>query len=586
MASYVVGIDLGTTNCAVACVDLADPAGRVQNFPIAQLVAAGDVAERSMLPSFLLLPEPHEVQAEALRLPWQSDCDRAVGAFARERGHELPARLVSSAKSWLSYSEIDREKAILPWRGADEETAGGRRVSPVAASASYLGHIRAAWNARMPVRLEEQEILVTVPASFDAAARELTVRAAEQAGLPKIVLLEEPQAAFYAWLAHAGEGWRNQLRAGDLALVCDLGGGTSDFSLIEVSDDGQGQLELGRVAVGDHILLGGDNMDLLLAQRALEKLGDVKLSATQYRALIGACQRAKEQLLSDQAPAEVSLSVLGGGSKVIGGARKTSLDKLDAEKLLVEGFFPRVEVTDRPKHRRALGLRELGLPYATDPAVTRHLAAFLARENRPPTAILYNGGVMKSTLLRRRIDQMLGEWFPQQPVRSLSGTDLDLAVARGAAYYGMVRHGRGIRIRGGTARAYYIGVESAMPAIPGFEPPIKAMCVAPIGMEEGATVDLPSGELGLVVGEPTAFRFFASSTRKDDSAGAVVEPSELNEIAPIEANLPVAGGQKPGEVVAVSLSAHVTETGTLEIWGTATGGPGRWRLEYSVRERD
>ena len=617
---YVVGIDLGTTNCAVACAEVAsagdaraDELGAaVAPCPSAQLVAPGEVAERPMLPSFLLLPTALEVAPEAMALPWDGAPGYAVGEMARERGAELPQRLVSSAKSWLSHTGVDRNAAILPWRGAvsaadsadaDEQVDGAARVSPVEASARYLAHIRDAWNAAHPdAPLAAQEVFLTVPASFDAVARELTVSAARQAGLANVTLLEEPQAAFYAWLAeHSGAraaaadgDWRKQLVPGDVVLVCDIGGGTTDFSLIAVTDDGQGNLALERVAVGDHILLGGDNIDLALAHVLMQRLGDKarKLQARQQRALVYACRRAKEALLAADAPETVPISILGTGSKLIGGTLRTEATRSDIESLVLGGFFPEVEAGARPQSRRAVGLVELGLSYAQDAAVTRHLAAFLDRHRRAPSAILFNGGVMKSEILQDRVAGIVGSWQGQERVRVLASASLDLAVAHGAAYYGLVRRGQGIRIHGGTARAYYIGVESAMPAIPGFAPPIKALCVAPFGMEEGSDVDVPGEELGLVVGETAEFRFFASSERKQDAAGAVCDPDEddLRELDPVEATLaPWADGgeeHRAGEVVPVSLRAHVTAIGTLELWCVDRDRRRQWKLEYSVRDAD
>jgi hypothetical protein len=600
MARYVVGIDLGTTNCAVAYVDTAADDSAIEgsaivHFDIAQAVAPGEVEARPTLPSFLLLPTAHEVAPAAMGLPWDAEPGFAVGVLARDRGAELPQRLVSSAKSWLSHTGVDRNAPILPWRPAEssasKDTDHGERVSPVAASARYLAHIAQAWNHAHPdAPLSEQDILLTVPASFDAVARELTVVAARQAGLEHITLLEEPQAAFYSWLARsqaAGADWREQVGAGDVVLVFDIGGGTTDFSLIAVTDDGAGNLTLERVAVGDHILLGGDNMDLALAHTVIQRLGDKgkKLKPMQQRALVHACRRAKETLLDAGAPESVPVAILGAGSKLIGGTIRTEVLRADVEALMLDGFFPAVGPDARPQSRRAVGLRELGLPYAHDPGVTRHLAAFLARHGRTPTAVLYNGGVMKGSLLRERVARIAGSWVGSEGLGVLSADDtyLDLAVAHGAAYYGLVRRGTGIRIRGGTARAYYIGVESAMPAIPGFAPPIKGLCVAPFGMEEGSSVELPDEELGLVVGEIAEFRFFASSARKDDVAGEVCDPDDLVELDPVETLLSADQGEA-GEVVPVSLRAHVTEVGTLELWCVARDGDRRWKLEYSVRE--
>jgi molecular chaperone DnaK (HSP70) len=592
MSRYIVGIDLGTTNCAVAFVDTEAPGDKaiIEHLAIDQVTAPGEVEDRPALPSFLLLPTEHELKREAMSLPWAEAPDYVVGTLARERGAELPHRVVASAKSWLSNDAVDRTAAILPWHGSEDDDDGGEKVSPVDASARYLEHLRHAWAEFVGDEdpLEDQDIFLTVPASFDAVARELTVTAAKQAGLPRVTLIEEPQAAFYSWLAQSGDDWRESLEAGDVVLVCDVGGGTTDFSLIAVTDDGKGNLELERVAVGDHILLGGDNMDLTLAHSVAQRLkkDGKKLKGMQFRALVHACRRVKESLLSEGAADEHPITLLGSGSKIIGGAIRTSIMRSEAEALLVDGFFPKVGAEDKPKQHRALGLRELGLPYATDPAISKHLAEFLSRHGRPPTAILWNGGVMKGSHLRERLGEVIESWFDSKEMPSLRGTNLDLAVANGAAYFGLVRRGRGIRIRGGTARSYYIGVESAMPAIPGFEPPVKALCVAPFGMEEGSSATLPDEELGLTVGENTVFRFFASSTRKDDVPGTVVdlEEDELLELAPVETNLDVTEKTSSGDVVPVSLSAQVTEIGTLELWCSARDASGKWKLEYSVRD--
>ncbi|NVB77263.1 MAG: Hsp70 family protein [Kofleriaceae bacterium] len=584
----IIGIDLGTTNSALAVAGDDEPA---RTLGITQVVGPGEIAERPTLPSFLLLPSDTEVAPAQLQLPWSGPLRYAVGTFARERGAELPHRLVSSAKSWLCNTSIDRTAQVLPFRGAqrelDEAMAGGERVSPVNASARYLAHLRAAWDDAHPDSpADEQEVLVTVPASFDPVARELTVVAAREAGFEKITLLEEPQAAFYAYLAATGDAWRKELHPGDVVLVCDVGGGTTDFSLIEVADEG-GSLALERIAVGDHILLGGDNMDLALSAIVQRSLEGKTLDALQQRALVHAARRAKEQLLSADAPASVPISILGRGSKLIGGTIKTEVTREQAESLLVDGFFPVVGANTKAERRRAAGLREMGLPYAHDPAVTRHLAEFIGRFGKMPTAVLFNGGVMKAEKLRARVVELLRTWAGHD-VKVLGGADLDLAVALGAAHYGAVRRGKGVRIRGGTARAYYIGIESAMPAIPGFAPPLKALCVAPQGLEEGSTVELPDDELGLVVGETSAFRFFAAATRKDDAAGALVDADEegIVELDPVEKLVEAEGERKPGDLVPVKLEAHVTEVGTLELWCVARDGGNRWKLEYSVRERE
>lgn len=586
----ILGIDLGTTNSALAVATDDEPA---RPLGINQVVGPGETAERPTLPSFLLLPSELEVPASQLQLPWSTPLRYTVGTFARERGAELPHRLVSSAKSWLCNPSIDRTAQVLPFRGAqrelDKDMEGGERVSPVNASARYLAHLRAAWDDSHPDDpADEQDVLVTVPASFDPVARELTVVAAREAGFDKVTLLEEPQAAFYAYLAARGDAWRKDLAPGDVVLVFDIGGGTTDFSLIEVAEDA-GSLSLERIAVGDHILLGGDNMDLALAAIATKQITDAgkALDALQQRALVHACRRAKEQLLGDKPPKAVPVAVLGRGSKLIGGTMKAEITREQAEQMLVEGFFPQVEAGAVAQKRRSAGLREMGLPYAHDPAITRHLAEFLGRFGRMPTAVLFNGGVMKAPKLQERVVGLLRAWSGKD-VQILAGADLDLAVALGAAHYGQVRRGKGVRIRGGTARSFYIGIESAMPAIPGFAPPVKALCVAPAGLEEGSTVELPDDELGLVVGETSNFRFFAAATRKEDEAGTLIDADApgLSELDAVEKHVTADGERTPGEFVPVRLEAHVTELGTLELWCVARDGRGRWKLEYSVRERE
>jgi molecular chaperone DnaK (HSP70) len=588
----ILGIDLGTTNSALAAADDATPAHAV---PVAQVIGPGEVAERATLPSFLLLPGELEVPAAQLQLPWSGPMRYAVGEFARERGAGLPHRLVASAKSWLCNPAIDRSAPVLPFRGAQRELerdmADGERVSPVNASARYLAHLRAAWDDAHPDEpASEQDVLVTVPASFDPVARELTAVAAREAGFDRVTLLEEPQAAFYAYLAARGDAWRRELAPGDVVLVCDVGGGTTDFSLIEITDDA-GNLVVERIAVGDHILLGGDNMDLALAALVGRELGR-PLDALQQRALVHTCRRTKELLLGGGAPDVLPIAILGRGSRLIGGTLKAEIGRAQAEALLIDGFFPEVEAGARAAQRRAGGLRELGLPYAHDPAVTRHLAEFVARFGRMPSHVLFNGGVMKAPVLAARVVGLLRAWAGRD-VRVLEGADPDLAVALGAAHYGQVRRGHGIRIRGGTARAYYIGIESAMPAIPGFAPPIKALCVAPQGLEEGSTVELPDDELGLVVGETQVFRFFAAAARPDGAgpvtgeAGALVDADAdgVVELDPVEKLVAADADHAAGQLVPIRLEAHVTEVGTLELWCVARDGRGRWKLEYSVRER-
>ena len=597
--TLAVGIDLGTTHCALSSADIGDDSAGPQAFPIPQVVRPGEVEERPLLPSFLYLPAQAELPAGALALPWDRARGYAVGAFARDNGVKVPARVVSSAKSWLCHAGIDRRAAVLPW-GAPEEVP---KVSPLEATARTLAHLREAWDAAHPdAALASQELVVTVPASFDAAARDLTLEAAEQAGVAwNMTLLEEPQAALYAWVAASEGSWRKALDVGELILVCDIGGGTTDFSLIAALET-DGSLELHRVAVGDHLLLGGDNMDLALAFAMKAKLetGGRAIDEWQLRSLTAACRVAKESLLGDARLAAAPVVIPGRGSKLMGGALKTELSRPELEALVLDGFLPKVEASARTAARRT-ALTELGLPYASDAAITRHLAEFWGRQARAgaslpagvvaegraflhPTAILFNGGVTKAAPVRERIVALLDEWLAAdggRPVKVLAGDDADLAVARGAAYYGCVRQGRGIRIRGGTARAYYVGIERSELAVPGMPPRVDAVCIAPFGMEEGSEVELPQ-ELGLLVGEPTAFRFFASSTRREDRAGDKVTPGpELEQMPPIETTL----DGEAGQVVPVRLEARVTDVGTLELSAVEKSRDKRWKLSFDVRGR-
>jgi len=584
-ARYSVGIDLGTTNSAVAEVDLAvEPAGPGEPLPapipaeIPQMVARGEVSPRELLPSFIYLPPAHEELGEFV-----------VGTYARDRGAQVPGRLVSSSKSWLSHPGVDRRSQLLPM-GADPDVP---RISPLEAAARILGHVREAWNAAHAHErafLQDQAVTLTVPASFDAVARELTVQAAAQAGLTNLTLLEEPQAALYAWVEAAGDAWRKHVRPGDVILVVDVGGGTSDFSLIAVAEE-DGRLALSRLAVGDHILLGGDNVDLALAHVVNEKLKaqGTRLDSWQFAALTHACRAAKEN-------GSTALTIPGRGSGLVAGTVRAELTPAELRRT-VDAFFPDVEIGASPAQQRRAGLTALGLPYAQDPAVTRHLAVFLRRSTGAvagakgrsfvhPTALLFNGGVFKDASLQEKLAALVNRWVLGEgggELRVLRSASLDLAVALGASYSGLARRGRGIRIRGGTARAYYVGVEAAAPAVPGFAPPVRAVCLAPFGMEEGSTVDLPQLEVGAVVGDTASFRFFASSTRREDAAGAVVEEvDELEELPAIETTLPAADG-KAGEVLPVHLRSHVTEVGTLELQLVAEGGRA-WKLEFSVRQ--
>jgi len=606
-ARYAIGVDLGTTNCALSYVDLAageGASGRQQTMPIPQLTGTGMVQGRNLLPSFLYLPHTDEMAPGDLVLPWGAQPDFIVGELARERGAQTPIRLISSAKSWLCHAGVDRRAAILPLEAPEEVP----HTSPLDTTVRYLEHLRDAWNHQHPdALLREQELTITIPASFDPAARELTAEAARTAGYERVTVLEEPQAALYSWIQSSEGAWRKQVQVGEIILVVDAGGGTTDLSLIAVIEK-DGNLELHRVAVGDHILLGGDNMDLALAHVVAGKLAaqGTQLDPWQVRALTHGCRSAKELLLAESDQEVIPIVVPSRSSRLIGGSIRTELTREGVTATLVEGFFPVVEAGSRPLNRPRTGLMQLGLPYAQDAGITRHLAAFLTRQinatadlagiSAPaanasflhPTAVLFNGGVFKSALLANRIMDILNDWLNTEgapPARRLEGADLDLAVARGAAYYGYVRRGGGVRIRGGIAQAYYVGIESALPAVPGMAPPVQALCVAPFGMEEGSAAELPPQEFGLVVGEPAHFRFFGSSVRRQDQVGTRLDQwaaGELQELGEIELALP-AEGRAPGEIVPVKLRATISEAGTLQLEAIPREGAERWQVEFDVR---
>ncbi|MHA2760780.1 Hsp70 family protein [Vibrio harveyi] len=622
---FSVGIDLGTTHCVMSFVDTHDEDARVEVMPIPQLTAPGTVETRSQLGSFLYQPHEHEMNPQSRVLPWSSEPKALVGAIARNLGSKTPIRLVASAKSWLCHAGVNRRDAFLP-AGSPEEV---EKVSPLRATELYLEHLKDAWNHTNPNHnLADQDVTITVPASFDPAARDLTAEAARNVGFVHLTLLEEPQAALYNWIDNSNDKWRDEVEVGDIVLVVDIGGGTTDLSLVEVTED-DGNLTLNRIAVGEHILLGGDNMDLALAYRLKMKLAQEgkELQPWQVQAMTHACRDAKEALLNDSELQSVPIVVPSRGSKLLGATLKTELTQEEVQQTLVDGFFPQVAITDHPVQRNRGALTQMGLPYAQDAGITRHIAAFLSKQanalstsgngaeaaaqdfnpsaNMPgmpgadaaqsadfikPTAILFNGGVLKSKLLATRLEDTINEWLLEadaEMAKRLTGVDLDLAVASGAAYYGSVRRGQGVRIRGGIASAYYVGIESAMPAIPGMAPPMEALCVAPFGMEEGSSVDVPSQEFGLIIGQPVNFQFFGSTVRRDDLAGTHLDywaPEELEELPEIQVTLPVSEGRREGEVVPVTLASRVTELGTLYLEAIAADNGQKWHVEFDVRE--
>jgi len=617
-ARFVVGIDLGTTNSAVGFVDTHRSPWRVEVFEIPQLVAPGQVEARATLPSFHYEAAPGELAGDALRLPWSQEPTRwTVGVFARDHGALAPGRLVASAKSWLCHSGVDRTAGLLPWQGA----ADVERLSPIEASSRYLLHIRQAWDAARPEHpLPEQDVVLTLPASFDEVARQLTVKAAARAGLTRVVLIEEPQAAFYAWIDRHRDDWESHVAPGQTILVCDCGGGTSDFTLIRVRRGEAGKVQFHRVAVGEHLILGGDNLDLALAHHLEARLGG-RLAPRAWSVLVRVCRQTKETLLADDAPERTTVNLPGTGAKLIGGARQIEVGRDEVRELLVDGFFARTKLTEKPARRRS-GFQEFGLPYAPDPAITRYLAAFLCAHGHStddessdgastepaaarPDLVLFNGGLFESQVIRTRLLEVLGDWFaaadPAWQPRVLESSELHLAVARGAAYFGMVRRGEGVRIAAGLARTYYLGLESGKAEsgeqeaesgkrkAEGEGPDIEdqaaeAVCLVPASAEPGQEIDLAERRFELLVARPVEFPLFVSSTRLADRPGELVpvNPEQMTPLPPIRTVLRKRKKSDPDSVT-IQLHARLTEIGTLDLWCGEVQGPGRWRLEFDVR---
>lgn len=595
---YLIGIDLGTTNCTLSYAPFSEESS-VSPFLIPQVIGANSQSEQPALPSFIYFPLEEEIQGKIAAIEWDKERSYCTGIFARERGSELPNRLIASAKSWLCCSGIDRRAPLLPLESEGLPT----KLSPLHACSHLLRHLKEAWNAKMgKAKFEKQQIYVTVPASFDPSARQLVQEAAELADYPEMILLEEPQAAFYAWLENHKESWRQKLKVGDRILVIDIGGGTTDFSLIGVENE-SGNLSLSRLAVGTHLLLGGDNLDLALAHFAraqIEQEGG-QVDDWQMQGLIHSCRQAKELLLQEGGGDSVPITILGRGRRLIGGSITTQLRREDVDRLILDGFFPLISPDQHSPVEKRLGLQQVGLPYAQDPRVSSQLAKFLSMtgesENQSmerfqlPTAVLFNGGTLKSPALRNRLMELLNRWaqqFGKESIKELPGADYDQAVSIGAVCYGRARQGKGMRIRSGTSRSYFVGVEDACPAIPGLEPPLKAVCVAPFGMEEGTEVELDNREFALVVGEQATFRFFsrATSSLSDGSTAAVGSSigrwkQELTELHPIEVRLEK--GEEDGKMIHVKLKSRVTELGMLELFCSAPNGR-KWKLEFDIRK--
>ncbi len=601
---FLIGIDLGTTNSAIAYVDTTEKKWKVRDLPIPQLVAPGEVEARDTLPSFHYESAAGEFALGALRLPWKSDEPRhAVGVFARDHGAAVPGRLIVSAKSWLSHSGVNRTAALLPWHGAPDV----ERLSPVQVGARFLAHLRNAWDHRFPDHpMSAQEIVLCVPASFDEVVRELTVDAAKAAGLPNVVLLEEPQAAFYAWIYAQGQSWDEKVKPRQKILICDVGGGTSDFTLIRVRPAKNAKVFFHRIAVGEHLILGGDNLDLAIAHHVEQQIaGQRKLETRQWGPLVRSCRQVKETLLGPEPPDRAVIHIASGGSKLIGGSMQVHVTRDEIEQLLLDGFLPRVTLEETPIARRS-GFQEFGLPYAPDPAITKYLAEFLVAHRNVgleegetprgkhdparPDLVLFNGGLFESPVLRQRLLEVMASWFKADTKRPwkpqvLKSDRLDLAVARGAAYFGMVRRGRGERITGGLGRSYYIGVDTTTANAPlGSENREAAICLLPAGVEEGQAVELPERSFDLLIRQPVEFPLYASSMRTNDPPGTLVEvdPEQLKQLPSICTVLQ-SGRKSEAETISVRLGAKLTEIGTLDIWCAEAGGERQWRLQFDVR---
>ncbi len=595
---YSIGIDLGTTNCVLALADLQAETPTLSVLQIEQYTAVNQLESLPSLASFLYLPTQGEQQSGAFGTSEHSKAVPVVGEFARRISAEQPERSIAAAKSWLCYPKVDRQSAILPW-GDEGGQSDVQKLSPVEASRLILEHLVRNWAVSFPDHpLSEQLVTLTVPASFDMAARELTRQAALEAGLPAdFILLEEPQAAVYHWLEKMGDAWRKTMKEGDTLLVCDVGGGTTDLTLLRAEQEG-GELVLRRLAVGEHLLVGGDNMDLALAHYAAEKFREkgLKLNPWQSISLWHACRRAKESLLAPTGPERETISVLGRGSKLIGGSVSIEVDRNEVHQFLVDGFFPICPKSAVPVRDPNSGFQEIGLPFESDTAITRHIAQFLSQNTDQPLVagnanrlhLLLNGGVFKAPALRSRLQEVLASWSDDgQALQSLGGPeDLDHAVARGAAYYGWTKQHGGMRIRGGTARSYYVGIESSGLAIPGMPRPLQALCVVPFGMEEGTEADVPGRDVGLVVGREVQFRFFASACRKEDRVGTMLkhwDEEELVETAPMKLTLPTGTESQDEGFVPVRFHSKISELGVFELWCNSIRDHQRWKLEFNVR---
>ncbi len=605
---YVVGIDLGTTNSAVTYINTEESPWKIRVLSIPQFVAAGETESLDTLPSFYFQPVQtgDPASKSQLKMPWDKKSPSfCVGAYARDETARTSGRGIASAKSWLCHTAVDRTAALLPWQGAGDV----KRLSPVDVSSQYLRHVRKAWDQQFPDHpLADQDIVLTLPASFDEVARELTVEAASTAGLARVVLIEEPQAAFYAWVYKHDSDWDSQVQIGQKILVCDIGGGTTDFTLIRVRSSAQDndesntnikqaqKIQFHRVAVGNHLILGGDNLDLAIAKHLEQKLtGGGKLEAYQWDVLVGTSRKIKEQMLSDEGADTITVSLPSRGSKLIGGSLQTEVTRAEIRRLIIDGFLPEVQLTDKPL-RHASGFQEFGLPYASDPGITRYLADFLTThagageaidtetksEDAKPDVVLFNGGFFASSILRDTVIQQISKWFqtedPNWSPQLLANDRLDLAVARGAAYYGIVRRDMGVRIAASLARSYYIGIGKNDSGED------QAICIMPGNAEPGQTFTLDERQFLLTLSEPVEFSIYVSSTRLADQPGQIltIDPEQMTSLPPIRTVLRAKSRNEKRDV-SVKLQIGLTEIGTIDLACLEQESDRSWQLRFDIR---
>ncbi|MBA4368866.1 MAG: molecular chaperone DnaK [Desulfobacterium sp.] len=596
---YIIGIDLGTTNSAVSYVDLemneSDVSKSICLFNVPQLVGPGEFKGHSVLPSFLYIPGPYDIASSAVSIPWEREVTSFAGVFARDHGAKVPARLVASAKSWLCHGDVDRRAKILPW-GSGEEI---RKVSPVEATSAYLSHIKKAWNSKCgddeERYLENQLIILTVPASFDEVARDLTVEAAKLSGLNQITLIEEPLAAFYNWLIKHEKNWDQFVKPNELILICDVGGGTTDFTLIFLKEV-EGSPRFERIAVGDHLILGGDNIDLALAHQVEMASGRKKISLNQdrWKTLCHQCRQAKENILNNLTDS-VRITIMGEGSSLIAGTLSAELNRKNLEKTIMDGFFPLVKDHTGNSAKTKKGITEFGLPYEHDPAITRHLGEFLERhkedvknngfDRKPiPDLILFNGGSLKSPVIQERIRHAIRYWFgveDESIPRILENPEPDLAVALGASYYGMVKTGKGVRVGSGSPRGYYIGVAKQEEGMGK-----HAVCLVERGLDEGTHIHLPDKQFEVLTNQPVTFDAYSSSYRSGDKTGDIVQIDDSFSTLPPIQTIVQFGKKGVKTTLPVTIEADYTEIGTLSLWCSSQISKHRWQLQFQLRSRE